>query len=122
MNSICLKKMHELFPKEEDLVPSSGLVEGLQMVRGFLQRDGGVACSILATAEPLAKCSSSGTFDRQDLTCELLTWLWEERGEGHETEFHDNNCAFEASDRFAGGDEHGPGGYEEHSLLGRNEL
>jgi len=122
MNTICLKKMHELFPVEEDAVPSSGVVEGLQVVRGFLQRDGGVACSILATEEPLGKCSSSGIFDREDLTCELLTWLWEERGEGHEAEFHDNNCPFEASDRFVGGDEIGPGSYNDHSLLGRSEL
>jgi len=51
---------------------------------------------------------------RQDLFCEMLTWQWEELGDGDQSEFAGNGCPMIAANQALNGDKRkGAGGNEE---------
>merc|ERR1719281_1976334 len=76
------------------------MVVGLQRARGMIQKAEGAPCLSLAPEEPLSVCGFEAepkkqrSLDRQDLFCEMVTWQWEELGDGNPGEFKSNGCAF----------------------------
>jgi len=86
------------------------LGDAIQKVRGRMLADGGEACAMLAQEQPLSKCGHQGSppvkrsLERADLFCEMLTWQWEELGDGNPDEFMRNNCPFVQEMQGKGGD------------------
>lgn len=71
-------------------------------VRGKLREAGSLNCTkFLAPEEPLMPfCGFDNTpkversIAREDLFCEMLSWQWEELGDGDSQEFRANNCPY----------------------------
>merc|ERR1719422_727810 len=86
------------------------MLEALQRARGSMLEDGGEACKALAPQEPISVCGSAGeprkdrSWDRQDLFCEMVTWQWEELGDGNPAEFKANGCTFNKKAKGKKGD------------------
>jgi len=97
-----------IHPLGADVTPQA-LGDAIQMVRGRMLADGGEACSVLARAEPLSKCGRQGSppvqrsLEREDLFCEMLTWQFEELGDGNPDEFKRNNCPYVRSRKAKAG-------------------
>eukprot|EP00416_Gambierdiscus_australes_P028006 CAMPEP_0171065732 /NCGR_PEP_ID=MMETSP0766_2-20121228/7016_1 /TAXON_ID=439317 /ORGANISM="Gambierdiscus australes, Strain CAWD 149" /LENGTH=204 /DNA_ID=CAMNT_0011521855 /DNA_START=41 /DNA_END=655 /DNA_ORIENTATION=+ len=100
MNKACLNSVTTYLGKDK-ITSRARLVEGLQRARGSLREAGGEQCSKLAPQEPLSVCGFEAvpkkrrSLDREDLFCEMLTWQWEELGDGDKAEFSQNHCAFD---------------------------
>ena len=82
---------------------TSAFMQNLQTVMSELLASEDNCRELLATPEPLAKCSmvhSSKPFNRHDLICEMLTWQWEELGDGDKNEFEMIGCPFVVKDKM----------------------
>merc|ERR1712129_589011 len=109
MSEVCLKALGEHLSK--DKIPTQDdMMVGLQKARGAMQLAGGDECKALAPEEPLSVCGSQETpeksrsWGRQDLFCEMVTWQWEELGDGNGEEFEANGCVFDESSKGTRGD------------------
>jgi len=91
-----------------DVTPQK-LGEALQRARGRVLADGGGACEVLAPQEPLSRCGHEASppvkrsLEREDLFCEMLTWQFEELGDGNPDEFKRNNCPYVRSRKAKAG-------------------
>jgi len=102
MDATCMDAVGKHLTKDT-VQTRSDMVAGLQKARGVMHEAAGDKCSALAPAEPISVCGNEGspkksrTLDRQDLFCEMVTWQWEELGDGNPAEFEKNGCVFEKS-------------------------
>ena len=77
-------------------------LQNVQTIRNELLASESNCMSLLASPEPWVQCSmvpSSKPFTRHDLICEMLTWQWEELGDGNNEEFRKINCPFIEKDK-----------------------
>eukprot|EP00927_Polykrikos_kofoidii_P063358 TRINITY_DN58170_c0_g1_i1.p1 TRINITY_DN58170_c0_g1~~TRINITY_DN58170_c0_g1_i1.p1 ORF type:complete len:215 (-),score=29.50 TRINITY_DN58170_c0_g1_i1:101-745(-) len=99
MNKACMRSINEHF-REGLVEKTSEFVFALQKVRGDLREDGGEPCEVFAPEQPWSICggrSCSGrarSIQRRDLFCELITWQFEELGDGNFREFEENGCPY----------------------------
>merc|ERR1712029_1306627 len=97
MSPVCLAALKEHLSKEK-VKARSDMVVGLQKARGQMRHADEEKCSALAPEAPLSVCGFDGqpkkkrSLDRQDLFCEMVTWQWEELGDGNDQEFSANGC------------------------------
>lgn len=109
MSETCLAALSEHLAKDK-VRSTRAMADALQRARGAMRRDGGEACEALAPEEPLSLCGSEGqppqdrAFLRQDLFCEMVTWQWEELGDGDPVEFEQHGCPFDAAAQAKDGD------------------
>ena len=115
---LCLRTVEKHFPdndtsqesiKEPEAVNNNkdSFLLKVQSIRTELIESHPVCTEMLASSEPPAKCSMSAQskpFDRHDLICEMLTWQWEELGDGNAAEFEKMNCPFVENDKSINGD------------------
>merc|ERR1712096_530134 len=100
MNAVCLEAVKEHL-SAETVTSRPDMVKGLQKARGKMKQASADACSSLAPEEPLSVCGFEGqppkqrSMDREDLFCEMVTWQWEELGDGNPEEFKASNCVFD---------------------------
>merc|ERR1711972_206431 len=93
----CLAAVQEHLSKDK-IKTRADMVVGLQRARGDLLRADKEKCSSLAPMNPLSVCrfeadpKKTRSLDRQDLFCEMVTWQWEELGDGNAAEFEKNGC------------------------------
>jgi len=86
------------------------VLSALQAARGELKKAGGDQCSVFAEEEPRSACGFQAeppvkrSLERADLFCEMLTWQWEELGDGNAKEFKAHGCPFIKKDKGKGGD------------------
>ena len=114
-DQLCLQLIEKyftsIFSKSKTTIKNSEEAENrkevfmqkLQSVRSELLAKEGKYNELLASPKPLAKCSmvpSSKPFDRHDLICEMLTWQWEELGDGDKDEFERIGCPFVEKDKM----------------------
>mmetsp|Transcript_115915 Transcript_115915/g.322765 ORF Transcript_115915/g.322765 Transcript_115915/m.322765 type:complete len:270 (+) Transcript_115915:65-874(+) len=76
----------------------------LQQARGALWRAGGLACQMLGPEQPHTSCSheapnATRSLARGDLFCEMVSWQWENLGDGNADEFRVNDCRYDNSDQ-----------------------
>eukprot|EP00927_Polykrikos_kofoidii_P011467 TRINITY_DN14877_c0_g1_i1.p1 TRINITY_DN14877_c0_g1~~TRINITY_DN14877_c0_g1_i1.p1 ORF type:complete len:205 (-),score=34.55 TRINITY_DN14877_c0_g1_i1:76-690(-) len=112
MDQVCLKSVNEHLAASK-VKTSSELLAGLQKARGAMRAHGGEQCAALAPEEPLSICGfaasppQSRSLERQDLFCEMVTWQWEELGDGNPVEFKNNGCKFEKAAKGNGNERKG---------------
>merc|ERR1719502_2084531 len=104
MSDVCVDTVKEHLSAKK-VKSKADMVTALQKARGRMRQAGGAqegeACHELAPEEPLSVCGSDGTppkkraLDREDLYCEMMTWQWEELGDGNPAEFDENGCPFD---------------------------
>mmetsp|Transcript_6219 Transcript_6219/g.9638 ORF Transcript_6219/g.9638 Transcript_6219/m.9638 type:complete len:169 (-) Transcript_6219:65-571(-) len=108
MDTTCLQSVTRHLSKDK-ITTRSLFVQGLQMARGRMRKVGGEKCSSLASPKPLSVCGSEGapkksrSLDREDLFCEMVTWQWEELGDGNPEEFGRNGCVFDEAAQAGAG-------------------
>lgn len=96
-----------VFEEATTVNPIQRFMQNLQTVRSELLESEDNCKELLATSEPLAKCSmvpSSKPFNRHDLICEMLSWQWEELGDGDKNEFERIGCPFVVKDKMEDGE------------------
>eukprot|EP00746_Dinoflagellata_sp_MGD_P014453 gnl/MRDRNA2_/MRDRNA2_131675_c0_seq1.p1 gnl/MRDRNA2_/MRDRNA2_131675_c0~~gnl/MRDRNA2_/MRDRNA2_131675_c0_seq1.p1 ORF type:complete len:211 (-),score=34.16 gnl/MRDRNA2_/MRDRNA2_131675_c0_seq1:109-741(-) len=110
-NGVCHSAMMEhIEPHIANPGSQHEFITALQRVRSALRDSGGPACDVLASKEPVSVCGHTGTpevkrsISRPDLFCEMLTWQWEELGDGDPSEFEANGCPFIATDQAQDGE------------------
>eukprot|EP00746_Dinoflagellata_sp_MGD_P136744 gnl/MRDRNA2_/MRDRNA2_70628_c0_seq1.p1 gnl/MRDRNA2_/MRDRNA2_70628_c0~~gnl/MRDRNA2_/MRDRNA2_70628_c0_seq1.p1 ORF type:complete len:220 (+),score=40.34 gnl/MRDRNA2_/MRDRNA2_70628_c0_seq1:76-735(+) len=97
-------------------------LESLQKVRGGLRALGGADCEVMAPLEPLSYCGYESqpqqqrSLGRADLFCEMLTWQWEELGDGDAGEFERNGCPMVKADRARNGNSRKGGSLRDDEL------
>lgn len=96
--------------KKGKKVTREEVVAAVQKARGALRIKGGARCAVLAEAEPQTTCGSlaeppvEASIARGDLQCELMTWQWEELGDGEPEEFERSGCPFDPGARGLAGE------------------
>jgi len=104
MNEVCMGAVGHHLSKDK-VKSRSDMVVALQKARGDMLRAGEEACLALAAEEPLSVCGFEGSppqkrsLLRRDLFCEMVTWQWEELGDGNAKEFKANGCTFDKGAR-----------------------
>jgi len=121
MSDVCLTAVEKYLSKAT-VKDKRGMMLGLQKARGQMQQADEVACSSLASEKPLSVCGFEGSpqkkrsVDRQDLFCEMVTWQWEELGDGNPDEFQSNGCIFDKKAKSKSGSERKGGQLQRQEL------
>jgi len=108
MDQDCYHHLKERFPSNSIKDTSQiDVVRGVQHVRATLLLKDQDCTQYLAPTSPISACSkiSPMPFKRVDLICELLTWQWEELGDGDKAEFGRINCPYVVAHKAKNGDE-----------------
>jgi len=96
-DEVCLKLMGKYLTefKGDNPITESEMLKSLQNVRQHLLAEDRNCQKHLAAARPFAECHRNPSpFTRHDLICEMLTWQWEELGDGNQDEFRRIKCPF----------------------------
>lgn len=105
----CDTAMKKHIGGNNNLSGGNSFINALQNVRADLRKAGGQACNVLAPKKPLSVCGKAAhpkvtrSIGRADLFCEMLSWQWEELGDGNQPEFHSNGCPYIKSHKGANG-------------------